>query len=487
MIKLPTLLIVFALTALQAHAQVATPTAPASARDGMQQLLEQRKSILRKLNTGEDVTLDRRRFLEAINLYNERHPKEPSGLKMAAQVGTALNDDEAVDANYAALLAIEPNDLRAILNWSAYHALTNVERSEQILLDAIRNDPGNRLLRISLVELYAKMMPNRIQAEFDSIVAMPPGMELQTFLSGLGSVDMDQSVSYARLAHAAWPEDQMAIQLLASRLRWTTEFEEALEYYAQLDEELLLQDDVSIDYSDCLYAVHRFTDSIGHLQKTLDNLESSDRKAGMMINFRLGVRPEIIDLWKAEKVLREQDRARDDNPIAVITIEGRPVTVELFENEAPIAVANFIALAGDGFYANSPFHRIQTGLMSQTGIAAGDADPYGGPGYTITNESGSPVARNHFRGSIAMAKTSPEQTIGSQFYITHFPTMHLNATGPVFGRTLEGLDVIEDMRGGETIDSIVITRRRDHDYDFDVTTKSGVVMPHKVWKTIPAE
>lgn len=484
---LPALLVVLAMSTHHAHAQLAPSSTPASAEDGMQQLREQQRSILRKLNAGEDVVPDRRQFLAAINLYNERHPNDLTGLKLAAQVGAELNDDQAVDANYGKLLALEPNDMRATLNWSAYYAPTDLERSEQILLDAIEAAPENRLFRMSLAELYAKMMQNRIEPLFESIVVVPPGIELQSFLSGLGSVDIRMAASYAKRAHAAWPEDKMAIQLLASRLRWCADFEEALEYYAQLDEQTLLQDEVSIDYTDCLYAVHRFRDSIEHLQRTQDNLESNDRKAGLMINFRLGVRPKIMQLWEAERQLREEEEARDDNPIAVITVDGRPVTVELFENQAPVAVANFIALADDGFYEGSPFHRFQIGLMSQTGIAPGDADPYGGPGYTIADESDAPNARNHFRGSLAMARTGPQQEIGSQFYITHFPTMHLNGTGTVFGRTLDGLDVLEGMRGGETIDSVVITRRRDHDYDYEVTTKSGITMPRRIWKTIPAE
>ena len=117
-------------------------------------------------------------------------------------------------------------------------------------------------------------------------------------------------------------------------------------------------------------------------------------------------------------------------------------------------MANFIALSRSGFYDQTPFHRVHPTFLSQGG-APGDAPPtFGTPGYSIENEAREgvdddlpPNARRHFAGSLAMALIGPGQEVGSQFYITHSPTNHLDGLGPVIGHVIEGLDVVRAMRG----------------------------------------
>ena len=85
-----------------------------------------------------------------------------------------------------------------------------------------------------------------------------------------------------------------------------------------------------------------------------------------------------------------------------------------------------------------------------------------------------------------MAATTQEQRIGSQFYITHFPTSHLNAKHVVIGRVLDGQDIVEAMRGDERINDVTVTRRRGHDYQIDVELENGSVVPRSVWKAMQA-
>ena len=470
--------------AAMANGQPAVEEDPS--RDAMRALRLKQSEIFSRLNSNEDVEALRRALLADIDVYNQTYPNDINALSFAGQVAGALGDSEAVDANYGRIMALEPTRVREGLSWAAYYYTLDTARSEAILIQLMNNSPSSLAYPMALYELYAKAMPERLEERFNLLVKSPPGVEFQGFITGLGSVDHDLSISYAERANAAWPNDQMGISFLASRLRWGARYQDAIDQFERLDDELLLRDDIGIQYADCLYALHRFSDSMAHLILIQEQEDVYDKSADLGIGFRLGTRPRMIELWKVEQALREQDVARDDNPIVRMTIDGKPILIELFENEAPISVANFLTLAQEGFYDDSVFHRVHPGLMSQGGRHAGDQDPFGNPGYSIVNEGTRDDARGHFRGSIAMANIGPDHRIGSQFYITHFPTSHLDTKNAVFGRVTEGIELVQAMRGDERIEKIEIIRRRGHDYQFDVILDNGSVLPRTAWKAMQA-
>ncbi|MBR5161326.1 MAG: peptidylprolyl isomerase [Thermoguttaceae bacterium] len=115
------------------------------------------------------------------------------------------------------------------------------------------------------------------------------------------------------------------------------------------------------------------------------------------------------------------------------------ITIELFVNEAPNTVANFVELVNKGFYDGLTFHRVMQGFMAQGGDPNGNGT--GGPGYCIPCEVDNPNARVHFRGSLSMAHAGKD-TGGSQFFITFVPTKWLDGKHTVFGRVVSGLDVL---------------------------------------------
>lgn len=468
--------------------QLAT-TAPAQEtpdphREDFLALRDLQRQVWRKINAGENVEADRRNLLAAADEYNLRHPNEPNGLQFAAEVATALGDDDAVDANYGRLLLVNPNLVRAGLAWAAYYYDSQPSRAEEILVTLLSDAPDNLAYSMALYEFYSKKMPTKLDERFDRIIQEAPSNELTGFLTGLGTVSPDLAVEFAERAKERWPEDPASISLLGTRLRWAARYEDAIEQFELLDDEILLRDDIGVAYADCLYATHRFTDAIAHLQAIEQRNLISDKKASQGVNFRLGTRPRMIQYWNEEQVIRNAEAERDDNPRATIVIDGTPVHVELFEDQAPVAVANFIHLADDGFYEGSDFHRVHPGLMSQAGRRPGDEDPYGGPGYFIEHEGSRDDARRHFRGSLCMAATGKENRLGSQFYITHFPTSHLNTKHLVIGRVLDGQPHVEAMRGGERVDLVRITRRRPHDYAIDVQMENGSTVPRSVWKAM---
>ena len=173
--------------------------------------------------------------------------------------------------------------------------------------------------------------------------------------------------------------------------------------------------------------------------------------------------------WAVEEKLREAELAADDLPrVELLTSKG-PVIVELFENEAPESVGNFISLVESGFYNGLKFHRVLAGFMAQGGCPQGDGT--GDPGYEIYCECDKSNHRKHFRGSLSMAHSGPD-TGGSQFFITFMPTPHLNGRHTVFGRLVEGHEVLAKLTrinpqsfgpdvGPDTIDSATVLRKRD--------------------------
>jgi cyclophilin family peptidyl-prolyl cis-trans isomerase len=158
------------------------------------------------------------------------------------------------------------------------------------------------------------------------------------------------------------------------------------------------------------------------------------------------------ELWEKEQAIRQaEDEAKNLPKVKLTTTKG-DIVVALFENEAPIATANFISLAEKKFYDGLPFHRVIAGFMAQAGDPKGDGT--GGPGYTIPCECFQENHRMHFRGSLSMANTGKRDSGGSQFFITFQPTPHLDGKHTVFGRVIEGLDVLAKLQRGNPGDPL---------------------------------
>ena len=137
--------------------------------------------------------------------------------------------------------------------------------------------------------------------------------------------------------------------------------------------------------------------------------------------------------------------------IAIFDTDRGPIRVELAADKAPLTVANFVNLAKRGFYDGLNFHRVIPDFMIQGGCPQGRGT--GGPGYKFEDETNNGVS--HERGVISMANAGPN-TNGSQFFITHIKTDWLDGKHTVFGKVLEGLDVVDAVKQGDTIKSIRI-------------------------------
>jgi peptidyl-prolyl cis-trans isomerase A (cyclophilin A) len=129
------------------------------------------------------------------------------------------------------------------------------------------------------------------------------------------------------------------------------------------------------------------------------------------------------------------------NPTATIDTNHGTITVELFEDLAPKTAGNFIDLAEKGFYDGVVFHRVIDGFMLQGGDPTGTGR--GGPGYKIPDEFGQGLAHDD-EGMLSMANAGPN-TGGSQFFITLAATPWLDGKHAVFGKVVEGMDVVREI------------------------------------------
>ena len=198
-------------------------------------------------------------------------------------------------------------------------------------------------------------------------------------------------------------------------------------------------------------------DKIASLQKAIDH-----------------ERPKV----NAEMSTRATEEKADDLPRVKIETTKGTIIVELFENQAPNTVANFISLVESHFYDGTPFHRVIPQFMAQGGDPTGTGTS--GPGYTIDCECELPNACKHFLGSLSMAHAGKD-TGGSQFFLTFRPTEHLDGRHTVFGRVIKGFDVLpkitrtEGPQARPTQDKIIsaeIIRKRDHAYEPKKSQKS---------------
>ena len=139
-----------------------------------------------------------------------------------------------------------------------------------------------------------------------------------------------------------------------------------------------------------------------------------------------------------------------ENPIMTLTMtDGGKIVCELYPEKAPQSVRNMISLANKGFYDGLIFHRVISGFMIQGGCPKGTGT--GGPGYCIKGEFATNPRNSHVDGALAMARSMDPDSAGSQFYFCLGAQHNLDSGYTVFGTTVEGLDVISQLRAGDEI------------------------------------
>lgn len=141
-----------------------------------------------------------------------------------------------------------------------------------------------------------------------------------------------------------------------------------------------------------------------------------------------------------------------NNPVVTITMKsGDVIKLELYPDVAPISVNNFISLVNKQFYDGLIFHRVIRGFMIQGGCPNGTG--MGGPGYSIKGEFAQNGVQNdlkHTEGVLSMARAMHPDSAGSQFFIMHKNSPHLDGSYAAFGKVIEGMEVVNKIAETQT-------------------------------------
>ncbi len=143
------------------------------------------------------------------------------------------------------------------------------------------------------------------------------------------------------------------------------------------------------------------------------------------------------------------------NPIVNIQTNKGTIVFELFLDKVPKTANNFIKLANQGFYNGLKFHRVIPDFMIQTGCPQGTGT--GGPGYKFADEF-HPALKHIGAGIVSMANAGPN-TNGSQFFITHVATPWLDNKHSVFGKVLQGLEIVNAIQQGDVMQNVAVQLR----------------------------
>lgn len=142
-----------------------------------------------------------------------------------------------------------------------------------------------------------------------------------------------------------------------------------------------------------------------------------------------------------------RNEGKMNNPIVTFELEnGKVIKVELYPEIAPNTVKNFVSLVSKGFYDGLIFHRVIRGFMIQGGCPDGNGT--GGPGYSIKGEFSGNGFKNdleHTEGVLSMARAQNPNSAGSQFFIMHKTSPHLDGQYAAFGKVIEGFEVVEEI------------------------------------------
>jgi len=139
--------------------------------------------------------------------------------------------------------------------------------------------------------------------------------------------------------------------------------------------------------------------------------------------------------------------------VATFETNKGTIRIELFDDKTPKTVGNFEELCGKKFYDGLTFHRVIDDFMVQGGCPDGTGT--GGPGYKFEDEFHDDL-KHDGPGVLSMANAGPN-TNGSQFFITHVPCPHLDGKHSVFGKVIEGLDIVNEITGGDIMETVTVS------------------------------
>ena len=290
--------------------------------------------------------------------------------------------------------------------------------------------------------------------------------------------DSDQAEDAFTQVLARYPDDQQVRLGWANYLKGRNRYGPALEVIGGFEFDPAETPQVALVLSECLFGEQRYQEALDALESIPQEVVSGDQFVSAQITRDKPTRQQYVELWAQEQAIRQAEAEADDLPRVELILGSGRIVVELYENEAPNTVANYISLVESGFYTGTKFHRVMPNFMAQGGDpnsrpGASGVPGQGSPGYRIPDEHDREDRRNHFSGSLAMAKTGAPNTGGCQFYFTHTATPWLNGKHTVFGHVIEGLEVARAINQDDVLVLAAVLRKRDHEYDPETLPEDG--------------
>ncbi len=289
--------------------------------------------------------------------------------------------------------------------------------------------------------------------------------EAGTLSKGFQRDVMPQLVKLGSIAYERDPQDLDAAEIMMQVAYAKNRFDQAAEaadvVLKNAPENSLALNVAGVSH----FAIHDFDESVEILERAQELGALVPQLGGRYLE----TARKYVDYWKAEQEIRASEAAATGDealPRVLMKTSKGEILIELFENEAPNTVANFVMLVEKGYYDGVAFHRVINSFMAQGGRKNPAA---GGINYTIDCECYREDARRHFAGTLSMAHAGKD-TGGAQFFLTHLPTEHLDqdvqpeAVHTVFGRVVEGMDAVAALKQGDQIVSATVVRKRNHEY-----------------------
>ena len=420
---------------------------------------------------GEAKTAAMLELLRSNRQYLAANPSDEKAWLMSANLCGELGDEQCLDASVLAITELNPQNIQAGLQWAAYYTnRQRTDRSLEVLDVLLEKNPTSLMYWNAWIITAQAHDPSLIHARFRQLMVDPAQPEVPiAFLTAMQKNDPWVAAEYGQEL-LDWSPTDIEVQLIVARgLRATNRFAEAASMLEAMPEDMRDRPEIAYLYSDCLYADHHFQRAYD-IMSAID-LDAIEGRPGLArrLRFMLPLREQANETWRREQELQTLQANSTTNPMVRLVIEGKPVELELFANEAPNTVAAFLAMARRGEYDQMPFADIHTGFRSMIG------EPGNTTSFTLPSEIGTEDSRHFFSGTVSMQVKHPSDlsTINSQWSLYHFPAPHLNDKRNVFGRVTSGLETVRGMREGDILHSIEIVRAPETPVDPVVIDSGG--------------
>ncbi|MCH2135807.1 MAG: peptidylprolyl isomerase [Phycisphaerales bacterium] len=367
---------------------------------------------------------------------------------------------EAADQAFAAGWAADPEQTGVAVSWASAWLQRDPARGIAVLDACLEERPGDVVLHVNRLNALAEHAPSGIDPRFEALLEQSDD-SLQgpaAMLQAMGSGDPQRRERHLRSLVAKGPQDPHVILLQAQIARRANQFGRARQLMERLPTAFRNNPDRRYLYSDTCYGEHDFSDASEEMH-AIDPASIVDSRPGLhrRLLYLRPLRKQLDHHWPGEQARRLAHATQEANPLIVLVIDGQEVWCELFPEQAPNSVAAFLELAQRGFHDGRKVANVHSGFRS----IFGPSDRVGAQSnWTLPSEFDPDTDRDHFSGSLCLLRDpAREDSAKGHFYILHFPAPHLRGVRCSFGRVISGLDVIRDMDGTETLESIRIVRQ----------------------------